>query len=96
MYLGAFDGKQLVGTVFGTHDTRKGWTNRLAVLPQYQRRGIGSLLVAACESGLRDRGMGMFAALIDEDNSTSMALFAKLGYEVTTIYYARKKLEPDI
>ena len=96
VYLGAFDGKQLVGTVLGTHDTRKGWINRLAVLPQYQRRGIGSLLVAACESGLRARGMEMFAALIDEDNSTSKALFSKLGYEVATIYYARKKLDPDI
>jgi N-acetylglutamate synthase len=96
VYLGAFDGTQLVGTVLGTHDTRKGWINRLAVLPQYQRRGIASLLVAACESGLRARGMNMFAALIDEDNSTSRALFSKLGYDVSTIYYARKKLDPDI
>ena len=33
MFLGAFDGSRLVGTVLGTHDTRKGWINRLAVDP---------------------------------------------------------------
>ena len=39
-YLGAFDGTRLVGTVLGTHDTRKAWINRLAVHPKYRRRGI--------------------------------------------------------
>ncbi len=33
LYLGAFDGDRLVGTVLGTHDSRKGWINRLAVHP---------------------------------------------------------------
>ena len=96
IYLGAFEGTRLVGTVLGTHDTRKGWVNRLAVLPEFQRRGIGSRLVRACERGLRKRGMRMFAALIDTDNAGSEALFRKLGYEVGTILYARKKRFRDI
>src|SRR2546426_28558 len=41
-YLGAFDGGRLVGTVLGTHDTRKGWINRLAVDPGYRRRAIAA------------------------------------------------------
>ena len=32
-------GGELVGVVLGTHDGRKGWINRLAVAPAYQRRG---------------------------------------------------------
>jgi ribosomal protein S18 acetylase RimI-like enzyme len=96
LYLGAFDGSRLVGTVFGTHDTRKGWINRLAVLPEYQRRGIASKLVRACERGLRKHGLEMFAALIDEENGASRSLFSKLGYVSSDILYYRLKDHEEV
>ncbi len=95
VYLGAFEGTRLIGTVFGTHDTRKGWINRLAVLPEYRRRGIARKLVAAAERGLRKEGMGIFAALIEGDNMASQRLFAELGYETTDIRYYRRKLRDE-
>ncbi len=64
-YLGAFDGTRLAGCVFGTHDSRKAWINRLAVDPDYRRHGIASRLVCECERRLRRQGMEMFAALIE-------------------------------
>ncbi len=96
VYLGAFDGERLVGTVFGTHDTRKGWVNRLAVLPEYRHRGIAQRLVRAAERGLRQRGIQMFAALIDSDNTASRALFSKMGYSTQDILYYRRKLREDV
>lgn len=96
VYLGAFDGSTLVGTVFGTHDTRKGWINRLAVLPAYQHRGIATRLVRAAERALRSRGMAMFAALIDDDNAASQTLFAKLGYERRQVLYYSWKLRDEV
>ncbi len=96
LYLGAFDGDRLVGTVFGTHDTRKGWINRLAVLPEYQHRGIAWKLVRAAERWLRAQGLGIFAALIEGDNVASQSLFAKLGYETSDIRYYRRKLRDDV
>ncbi len=96
LYLGAFDGGKLVGTVFGTHDTRKGWINRLAVLPPYQRKGIASRLVRECERGLRKRGLEMFAALIDAENTPSRTLFSKLGYTSSDILYYRAKDREDV
>jgi len=96
VFLGAFDGKRLVGTVFGTHDTRKGWINRLAVHPVYRRRGVARRLVRAAERGLRARGVRMFAALIEPGNSASEAVFLGLGYKIDTMVYARRKLHPDI
>ena len=48
-YLGAFDGDSLVGVVFGTHDSRKGWVNRLAVHPDHRRQGIATRLARECE-----------------------------------------------
>ena len=44
VFLVAEDDGGLVGVVFGTHDGRKGWINRLAVAPGEQRRGIASAL----------------------------------------------------
>lgn len=74
-YLGAFDGKRLVGTVLGTHDTRKGWINRLAVDPEYRRRAIAARLVRRCEQILRREGLEMYAALIEPENEASAAFF---------------------
>lgn len=96
LYLGAFDGGRLVGTVFGTHDTRKGWINRLAVLPDYRHRGLGSRLVRECERGLRKHGLEMFAALVDSENQASRALFGKLGYEKSDILYYRVKDREEV
>ncbi len=96
VYLGAFDGTRLVGTVFGTHDTRKGWINRLAVLPEYRRRGIARRLVRAAERGLRSRGMRIFAALIEAENGASRSLFENLGYTSSDILYYRVKDRDDV
>lgn len=95
-YLGAFDADRLVGMVFGTHDTRKGWINRLAIDPEYRRRGLAERLVQRCERVFRRAGIEVFAALIDPDNLASVRFFQKLGYAATDIVYARRKLRPDV
>ena len=73
------DGR-LVGAVVATHDSRKGWINRLAVDPDHRRRGYGARLVAAAEEVLRELGLGVIAALVESDNPASLALFRKTGY----------------
>lgn len=95
-YLGAFDGDRLVGCVFGTHDVRKAWVNRLAVDPKYRRRGIASRLVREVERRFRSQGMEMFVALVDDGNRPSRALFRSLGYDLWDITYARKKRRPGV
>lgn len=95
-YLGAFDGDRLVGAVLGTHDSRKGWINRLAVDPAFRRRGVAGRLVKACERGLREQGIQMFAALIEPGNAASEAVFRGLGYEILPILYARRKAHPGV
>lgn len=95
-YLGAFDGQVLVAAVLGTHDSRKGWINRLAVHPDRRHHSLATKLVRACERGLRSAGIEMFAALIEPQNDASEALFRKLGYEVVPMRYARRKVRETI
>jgi len=71
---------ELIGVVLATHDGRKGWINRLAVLPEYRRQGYASRLVVEAERVLRAQGMTVIAALIEPGNDVSLVLFTKLGY----------------
>ncbi len=71
---------RLVGAVIVTHDSRKGWINRLAVDPNCRRRGYGSRLVEAAEGLLRKQGISIIAALMESSNDISVALFREAGY----------------
>lgn len=72
--------QRLVGAVMTSHDSRKGWINRLAVDPDFRRRGYGLRLVDAAEEALRTQGMSVIAALVQGHNNASLALFQKAGY----------------
>jgi ribosomal protein S18 acetylase RimI-like enzyme len=71
---------ELVGVVLATHDGRKGWINRLAVLPECRRQGYAARLVAEAERVLHEQDITIIAALIEPGNDASLALFQKLGY----------------
>lgn len=78
--IGLEESGQLIGVVLATHDTRKGWINRLAIDPNFRRKGYGEQLVRAAEEALREAGMKLIAAFIEDGNDASLALFEKLGY----------------
>jgi len=89
---------QLVGAVVATHDSRKGWINRLAVDPDYRQRGHGGRLIAAAGEVLRAQGMQVLAALVESDNPASLALFRTAGYvEIDPgIHYLTKRDSDDV
>ena len=92
----ALDGGRVVGVVLGSHDGRKGWISRLAVLPAYRRRGVAAALVTACDTAIRAEGIEIVAALVEADNPASAALFRKLGYsDEISVHYFRKLSHPE-
>ena len=96
-FIGAFFGNALVGIVIVNHEGRKGWINRLAVLPEFQHKGIAAKLLKAAEKWLEDEGIGIFAALIMEKNFTSRRFFEKAKYvEFQGVCYYTKRLFPDV
>ncbi|UCF70820.1 MAG: GNAT family N-acetyltransferase [candidate division WOR-3 bacterium] len=87
----------LIGSAFGTHDGRKGWINRVAVLPDFRRSGIAAQLVREVEKRLNDAGIDIIACLIEEWNKESVAFFERLGYKRhNDIFYFTKRRYPDI
>lgn len=92
MFVAEADG-QIIGTVFGSHDGRKGWINRLAVDPRYRRQGLAQQLIKRAEDALAREGLIIVAALVEAPNEPSLKLFRKLGYEERRdIVYFRKFL----
>jgi|LZCG01.1.fsa_nt_gb ribosomal protein S18 acetylase RimI-like enzyme len=97
VFLVAEDEGHLVGAVLGTHDGRKGWINRLAVLPAHRRKGIATALVSEVEKRLSERGIEIFAGQIEDWNETSMLLFERLGYtRHDDIIYFTKRKNPEV
>lgn len=97
LFFGAFENGKLVGICIGTDDGRKGWLNRLAVHPDYRRRGIASRLIAVTEEALRKRGRKIICTLIEEWNTESLQLFKKMGYEIhRDILYLSKRENPEV
>ena len=90
------DGR-LIAAVVATHDSRKGWINRLVVDPDHRRRGHGARLIAVAEAWLRQQGIRITAALIESWNEASLALFQRQGYHLhKDIYYLSKRESADV
>lgn len=96
-FIGAFDHEALVGSVLATDDGRRGWINRLAVLPSHRHRGLGLRLIKAAEDVLKTRGLLITAALIEDANEPSRKLFATAGYALLpdVLYYSKRE-SPDV
>ncbi len=84
---------KIIGTIFGTHDGRKGWINRLAVSPKYQRKGVAKKLCLNLEKKFYDYNINIIACLIENWNSDSMLFFKKMGYikHNDIFYYSKRK-----
>lgn len=96
IFLVAEEKGAVVGSIFGTHDGRKGWINRVATAPQYQRQGIARALVSEAEQRFRKMGINIIACLIEDWNTGSIAFFEKIGYsEYRNVLYFTKRESPD-
>jgi ribosomal protein S18 acetylase RimI-like enzyme len=96
-YLVAEFGGRIIGVILGTHDRRKGWINRLAVVPEHRRRGVAGKLLASCEAAIHAQGIEIIGALIEPENEDSSVFFERSGYlnDVPARYY-RKRQRRDI
>jgi ribosomal protein S18 acetylase RimI-like enzyme len=85
--------RQIIGSVIGSHDGRRGWINRLAVHPDYQRTGIARQLVKDIENWLKQQGIKIVCSLIEDRNKKSIKFMYSLGYtrHHDIIYFSKRK-----
>lgn len=87
---------QLIGVALATHDSRKGWINRLAVHPDYQRQGFAAQLIETCEAHFKQLGIPITAALVEAENAASLALFQREGYHLhRDVFYLSKRANDE-
>lgn len=72
----------------------------LAVSPSHRRRGLGELLVKACEEWTRHRGYDKLYLKVDEKNASGMGLYCSMGYAKTVVPWSKtsssKYFEPSV
>lgn len=92
----AESGGAIIGVILGSDDGRKAWINRVAVPPEFQKKGVASRLIVELESAFKKRGRRVFSALIYDDNDSSAALFEQAGFShATNVRYFSKRETPD-
>jgi ribosomal protein S18 acetylase RimI-like enzyme len=77
--LKAVNGKQMVGFIAGDIRRMEGvaWIATVAVLPDYRGRGIGSLLLKACEVQIT---VSRIRLCVRVSNEVAIRLYEKFGY----------------
>lgn len=74
--------QRIVGSLIATFDGWRGNMYRIAVHPDYRRRGIGRALVTEGERGLTKQGAKRITALVEEKYPWAIAFWSNVGYEI--------------
>jgi ribosomal protein S18 acetylase RimI-like enzyme len=81
LFLVAEEDEQIIGTVMGGFDGRRGSIYHLAVAASYRRQGIGSRLMNEIESRLRAKGCLRCYLMVTTNNEEAMRYYEKHGWE---------------
>lgn len=93
LFLVAVADGQLIGTVLGGFDGRRGMVYHLAVADSYRRSGIGAMLMAELENRLRLKGCLRCYLLVTIDNENAFEFYQRRGWErMDTVFIYGKEL----
>lgn len=81
----------LSGTVMVGFDGHRGWIYYLAVHPDQQGEGLGSVLVRAAEAWLRDRGAPKVQLMVRSDNPVA-EFYRQQGYDEQAVTVLGRRL----
>jgi ribosomal protein S18 acetylase RimI-like enzyme len=75
-------GGRVIGSIIGTFDGWRGNIYRLAVHPEFRRRGVARALVAEVETKLAGQGAVRITALVEKEHPRAMNFWEAVGYRV--------------
>lgn len=94
--LAAIDGTGLVGTAMVGDDGHRGWVYYVAVHPQRQGGGVGSMLMDAAENWLLERGCPKVMLMVRSSNAAVLDFYARRGYGDQSTAVLGKFFDPDL
>ncbi len=74
--------QRIVGSLIAAFDGWRGNMYRIAVHPDYRRRGIGRALVKEGEKRLVGQGAKRITALVEDKYPWAVAFWSSVGYEI--------------
>jgi ribosomal protein S18 acetylase RimI-like enzyme len=92
LFLVAEEAGQIVGSVMGGFDGRRGMMYHMAVAKSYRRRGIGTALMKLLEQRLREKGCIRYYLLVAKDNAEAVRFYQEHGWEIMDLYALGKDL----
>ncbi len=93
LFFVCLSGGHLVGTVLAGFDGFRGWVNKVAADPEYQRQGIASRLMKAAEEGLAHVGCPKLNIQVRSENSSAVEFYKDAGYTIEDRVSMSKLLE---
>jgi ribosomal protein S18 acetylase RimI-like enzyme len=81
LFLVAVMSGQIIGTVMGGFDGRRGLMYHLVVHQNYRQQGIGDGLVSTLEERLRQKGCIRYYLLVTKDNQDAIRFYAKRNFQ---------------
>jgi ribosomal protein S18 acetylase RimI-like enzyme len=87
--------EQLCASVMAGYDGHRGWINYLAVAPQYQRQGLGRLLLQQVEARLLAMGCAKLNLQVRASNTQVLAFYEHLGFQSDAVLSLGKRLIVD-
>lgn len=93
LFLLAEEAGQVVGTVLGGFDGRRGLVYHLAVATQWRGRGIGSALMDELEARLKSRGCRKAYLMIASDNLEVAGFYERRGWTAMDVRPMGKEFE---
>lgn len=93
LFLLAENHGEVIGSVLGGFDGRRGMMYHLAVAEQYRQHGIASALVDELERRLRAKGCIKYYLLVTVDNDSAIRFYERRGWERMELYIYGKHLD---
>lgn len=83
---------EVIGSVLGGFDGRRGMMYHLAVTPEHRERGVATLLVEELERRLRLKGCIRYYLMVTKDNHAAIQYYENHGWELMDLFTYAKDL----
>lgn len=87
----AEDNGKIVGTILAGHDGRRGLFHHVSVLPEYQKQGVGKMLVDNAMDALEKEGITKVLLVVFKDNDNGNAFWEHIGFTKRDDLFYRNK-----